>query len=147
MKLRSMSNISTKRPLQVPHHKQEQNNSCLPACVRMVMAFHGAEKSVMEIRRLLKTKLGGTNPLNVTHLREWNFEATVSFSNLDELQNHLFQEQPAIALPWSGELSYWDSAVYLDFLHAVVIIGYDAENILINDPAPSILKRLSLVSF
>jgi len=130
-----MSNKSTKPPLKVPHFEQEQHNSCLPACIRMALAFLGVEKSEHEIRKVLKTNPAGTNPLNVTHLKDWNLEAIVYFSNLDELQNHLLEKHPTIALLWTGVLSYWDSNKYFDYLHAVVVVGYDKENILINDPA------------
>lgn len=130
-----MSNRSTKITLKIPHYEQELNNSCLPACVRMVLAYFGIEKSEQSIRILLKTKPAGTNPVNLTNLRNWDIDTILSSSNLDELQNNLLQEHPAIALLWTGILSYWDSNKYLDYLHAVVVVGYDKENILVNDPA------------
>jgi len=143
-----MSSTSTKQPLKVPHYQQEQNSSCLPACVRMALAFLGIKKSEQDIRKLLKTKPAGTNPLNVIYLKDWKHEAIVSFSNLDELQNYLLQEQPVIVLLWTGELSYWDSEKYLDYLHAVVVIGYTDVEILANDPAfPEYPKAIPINEF
>ena len=130
-----MSNRSTKITLKIPHYEQELNNSCLPACVRMILAYFGIEKSEQSVRILLKTKPAGTNPINLSNLKNWDINAILSFSNLDQLQNYILQEHPAIALLWTGILSYWDSNKYLDYLHAVVVVGYDKENILINDPS------------
>ena len=64
-----MSNRFTKTTLKIPHYEQELNNSCLPACARMVLAYFGIEKSEQSIRILLKTKPAGTNPINLTNLR------------------------------------------------------------------------------
>jgi ABC-type bacteriocin/lantibiotic exporter with double-glycine peptidase domain len=101
----------------------------------MLLSYFGVPKSERDIRLLLKMKPAGTNPLNVVRLREWNLEASVTFSNLEELKSYLVQKKPPIVLLWSGKLNYWDSNEYLDYLHAVVVIGYDDEMILINDPA------------
>ena len=107
----------------------------LPAAVRMVLAFHGVETPEGTLRQILKTKPAGTNPLNVTHLKNLGFEARISFSSLEELKAYLSQGKPVIALLWTGELTHWDSTKYFDYLHTVVAIGYDDENILVNDPA------------
>lgn len=130
-----MSSISSKLRLKIPHFKQELSNSCLPACTRMLLNYFGIQKHEQEIRMLLKTKPAGTNPLNVVRLREWDVDAFVTFSNLDELKGYLTQKKPPIVLLWTGELNYWNSNENLDYLHAVVIIGYENETMLVNDPA------------
>jgi len=130
-----MSKISPKQFLKIPHYKQELNNSCLPACIRMVLSFFNITKSEQDIRRLVKIKPAGVNPLNLIHLKNWDIEVNISFSNFDILEDIITQKKPSIALLWTGELDYWDSEKYFDYLHAVVVIGIDNENILVNDPA------------
>lgn len=103
-----MSSIFSKLLLKIPHFKQELSNSCFPACVKMLLSYFGIQKSERDIRLLLKTKPAGTNPLNVVRLREWDFEASFTFSNLEELKSHLVQKKPPIVLLWSGKLNYWD---------------------------------------
>ncbi|MCI0494803.1 hypothetical protein L0Z72_07325 [candidate division KSB1 bacterium] len=51
------------------------------------------------------------------------------------MKSYLVQKKPPIVLLWSGKLNYWDSTEYLHYLHAVVVIGYDDEMMLVNDPA------------
>jgi len=122
-------------PLQVPHLKQEMDHSCLAAAARMVLDFNGLQIAESKLRSLLKTKPAGTNPLNVINLKELGVEPRMLFSGLDELRSFLSQGKPCIALLWTGELSYWDSSKYFDYLHSVVAVGYDGQNVLVNDPA------------
>lgn len=64
--------------MHVPHFEQELDYSCLPACVRMVLAFYGYECIEGELRALLKTRPGGTSPVQVMwRLPELGFEAYV----------------------------------------------------------------------
>ena len=42
--------------INVPHLSQERDNSCLPACMRMLLVFYGTHKPEDELRRLFKTK-------------------------------------------------------------------------------------------
>jgi len=130
-----MSNKSTKPLLKIPHYEQELNNSCMPACIRMVLAFHGIKKSEQDIRKLVKVKPAGVNPINVIQLKDWGLNTTISFSSFDELKELLNQKIPPIVILWTGELDHWDSEKYFDYLHAVVAIGSDENNIWINDPA------------
>ncbi len=122
-------------PLPVPHFRQEHGNSCLPACAKMVLSFCGADFAEGVLRKLLKTKPAGTNPFNVTHLKELGFEARISFSSLEELKSFLSQRKPSIVLLWTGALGYWNSTEYFDYLHSVVAVGFDREGIFVNDPA------------
>jgi len=51
--------------MNVPHFEQELDYSCLAACTRMVLAFFSAERTEAELRALLKTRPGGTSPVNL----------------------------------------------------------------------------------
>ena len=51
--------------MSVPHFEQELDYSCLAACTRMVLAFFGAGHTEAELRALLKTRCGGTSPVNL----------------------------------------------------------------------------------
>jgi len=130
-----MSSTSTKLTLKVPHYEQELANSCLPACIKIVLAYYRKEISEQNIRRIIKTRPAGTNPVNVTFLKAINIETKVLFSNLGELKHLLWSGKPMITLLWTGELSYWQSMEYMDYLHSVVVIGFDESNIILNDPA------------
>lgn len=143
-----MSSISSKLLLKIPHFEQELNHSCLPACVRMLLSYLGIQKQEQDIRILLKIKPAGTNPINVVRIREWHLEALMTFSNLEELKSYLIQNKPPIVLLWSGKLNYWNSKKYFDYLHAVVVVGYDDEMIFVYDPAfPEYPKSIPVYEF
>ncbi|RMF26161.1 MAG: hypothetical protein D6759_20150 [Chloroflexi bacterium] len=47
-------------PLPIPHFQQSTDGYCLPACVRMVLAYLQIERSEAEISHLLGTQTFGT---------------------------------------------------------------------------------------
>lgn len=122
-------------PLNVPHHLQETDSSCVPACAHMVLAFLGITQTESELRRLLKTRAYGTSVLNIRHLEILNVKTHLLSGTLEELRSAVENDQPAIVLLWTGVLNHWASENAIDYLHAVVIIGFDGENLLVNDPA------------
>ena len=64
--------------MNVPHIQQEREYSCLPACVRMVLAFYDEQRSEDELRRLLRTRVTGTSPANLMlNLPDIGFDAAV----------------------------------------------------------------------
>jgi hypothetical protein len=54
--------------LNVPHFQQELEYSCVAACVRMVLAHYGDNRSEAEVRLLLDTQPTGTRAGNVMRL-------------------------------------------------------------------------------
>ena len=52
----------------VPHYKQEHHYSCIPACVRMVLAYHGHTCSEDELRQLMGTGPHGTYARDVLRI-------------------------------------------------------------------------------
>jgi ABC-type bacteriocin/lantibiotic exporter with double-glycine peptidase domain len=117
--------------MNVPHFQQELDYSCLPACVRMVLAFYGEQRSELELRRLLKTRVTGTSPAAVMmRLPEIGFEAQVLEASRYLLRKHIESDEPCIAHIWTATLPHWSD----DVVHAVVVTDLDDDTIWINDP-------------
>lgn len=118
------------------HHQQEHSASCLAACVVMMLSSWKVEVTEAEVRRIIKTKpYSGAHPVNLLRLSElgflgWPFEGTV-----DDLQQRLDRGTPVIAFLWTGSLSYWAKKAGVDYLHAVVVVGWSETSVWIHDPA------------
>ena len=118
--------------MNVPHFEQELDYSCLPACVRMVLAFHGKSATESELRALLKTRPGGTSPLRLMiRLPDVGFEAHVYTGSQADLRACLTAGQPCIVHVWTLPLPHWDS----EAIHALVVSDISAESAWIHDPA------------
>ena len=59
--------------LKVRHCRQEFNYSCVAACVRMVLAHHGQNRTEAELRQLLNTPPDGTPTRNLTVVASLGF--------------------------------------------------------------------------
>lgn len=107
------------------HHQQEHSASCLAACVVMILSSWQIEVTEAEVRRIIRTKpYSGAHPVNLLRLGElgflgWPFEGTV-----DDLQQRLDRGIPLIAFLWTGSLAYWAEKAGVDYLHAVVVVGW-----------------------
>src|SRR5438876_1151758 len=75
--------------LKVPHFRQELEYSCIPACVRTVLAHYGDIRTEADLRLLLDTKPTGTRAGNLMRLSGSDFEVHLRSSNLVELQQVL----------------------------------------------------------
>jgi ABC-type bacteriocin/lantibiotic exporter with double-glycine peptidase domain len=135
-----MLNIS----LSVPHFKQEFDYSCVAACVRMVLAFHGRSFSEADLRQLLDTRPSGTVVRNVLRLASLGFDVQLDSSNLALLAAALMAGTPPIVFFETGPLDYW----LRDCAHVAVVVGLEVDAVSLNDPyfdpAP---QRTSLTSF
>ncbi len=113
--------------MRVPHLEQELDYSCLPACVRMVLAFYGHKCAEAELRILLKTRPGGTSPLQVMwRLPELRFEAHVQTGSQPILRETLAAGRPCIVHVWTQPLTHWQEEV----IHALVVTDITEEGIL-----------------
>lgn len=120
-----------KRFLPVPHFKQELDYSCLPACVRMVLAFYGQEYEEARLHALLKTRPGGTSPVQVMlRLPEMGFDAYVRSGSLSLLRELLNVEIPCVVHLWTPPLPYWS----VEAIHAVVVVAIAEDRVLVHDP-------------
>ncbi len=116
--------------LNVPHHQQELEYSCVAACVRMVLAHYGDIRTEAELRSLLDTQPTGTRTGNVMRLPGPAFKVYVRSSNLGELQRILADNQPAIVFLKTGFLKYWS----MDIFHTAVFVGLDSVTAALHDP-------------
>lgn len=129
---------SKKKPsvlLRKKHFKQELKASCVSAAARMLLYYHGIiDVSEAELRRILKTKPHGTHLFNLLFLRDekrWNLAVEIEVGSPNDLYaNILLHKIPIIVFVNTKFLSHWNEAAY----HVVLVVGYDDETFIINDP-------------
>lgn len=118
--------------MNVPHFEQELSYSCLPACVRMVLAFWGHETSAKNLRILFKTRPAGTSPVKLLlQLPSLGFNATIHTASQSLLRQYLEAGFPCITHVDTEFLPHWSEGV----IHAVVITAVDNESVTLNDPS------------
>jgi ABC-type bacteriocin/lantibiotic exporter with double-glycine peptidase domain len=131
--------------LNVPHHKQELPYSCVAACVRMILAHHGCQRTETELRLLLGTTSGGTPARNLLRVGSLGFRVALRSSNLSELLAAVAASTPPIVFLQTGSLPNWA----LDIAHVAVFVGADAANVYLNDPffdsAPQVVPLASFL--
>ena len=135
--------------IRLRHHQQEHSASCLAACVVMVLSRWQVEIAEMEVRRIIKTKpYSGTHPVNLLHLSELDFFAWPSEGTTDNLRQQVSSGVPVIAFLWTGALQYWTQREGVDYLHAVVVVGWTETAVWVHDPAlPQGPHEISWVEF
>jgi ABC-type bacteriocin/lantibiotic exporter with double-glycine peptidase domain len=116
--------------LSVPHFKQEFPFSCLAACVRMVLAYHGRTCSEDEVRQLLGTVPQGTPARAILRVAALGFDVQLRFTNLGELNAALNAGTPPVVFVNTGDLDYWS----FDCAHVLVVVGMDVTSLSVNDP-------------
>jgi len=121
--------------LKKQHYKQETNFSCVPAAARIILNYLGVEvRSDAYLRKILKTKATGTNVFNLCYLKDekdWNVDVKSDLGTLSLTEDYLEKENlPVIILVDTLLLEYWDTST----AHVLVVVGFDKENIVVNDP-------------
>lgn len=101
----------------------------------MLLDYHGITAvSEAELRRILKTKAGGTNLMNLFFLKDekrWQLDVEIHKSTINDLcSTVLYQKVPVIVFVDTAPLSYWNESAY----HVVLVVGYDEEAVIVNDP-------------
>jgi len=120
--------------LQIPHFQQSAEGYCLPACVRMVLAYWGLSRSETAIRRVLGTRVFGTPTFAVERLRQWDVQVVYREWTVPQLLTMLEMGQPVILFLRTGFLDYWQQ----DVAHAVVVVDYEEnQRFWLHDPALS----------
>jgi ABC-type bacteriocin/lantibiotic exporter with double-glycine peptidase domain len=121
--------------LQKKHFKQELKASCVAAAARMLLDYHGISGvSEAELRRILKTKPKGTHLASLLFLKDekhWSLDVEISEGTPNELFAKIsINKIPVIVFVDTASLPHWDEAT----THVVLVIGYDEEAVIINDP-------------
>lgn len=117
--------------LPVPHLEQASEGDCLPVCAAMVLAYLQEPVDPVRIARLLDTHEFGTVAPQIRKLADWGYKVTYQSGSLTTLRNLLAADLPPIVFVWTGDLPYWS----VNTPHALVVVGMDDENILVNDPS------------
>lgn len=121
--------------LEKRHYKQELKASCVAASALIILDYLGCPAiDEAYLRKILKTKPIGTNIANLLFLKdEKNFkvEVLLEYMSIQDLNEHLVDEQiPLIVLVDTSFLSYHD----IKAAHAIVVVGFENDNIIVNDP-------------
>lgn len=109
------------------HFFQAYPFSCVPTCLRMVLASFGVEKSEAELRSLCGCDETGTTPSNVVKAAlECGFKAYKSNLVFEDLEALISQNlNPIVYLRISEEASY---------SHAVVVYEVTNKKVFVLDP-------------
>ena len=121
--------------LPVLHQIQHEQADCLVACAAMVLEYCGISYQYSRLSRLLKTRKQGTVFGNLVLLRKLGVDVQVSesndFDNISLITASIKDSNPLIVAVLTSELqTYWTERA----LHAVVVVGIDGPNVMINDP-------------
>lgn len=118
--------------LSVPHFQQSDDGYCLPACVRMTLAYLGIEKPEQEVSKLLGSQEFGTPSFAVLQLTKVGLQVAYRSWSTAELLASLSAGSPMIVFVRTGFLDYSQE----DFAHALVVVGgEDEKNFWVQDPA------------
>jgi predicted double-glycine peptidase len=129
------------KKISVPHYKQDTEHTCGPASLRMVTDFLGIVKTEDELARLAGTsEERGTSPEDLKRVAEsLGLHVYVkSPSSVLELKNLIDSGLPVI-------VSYYDKVE--EELHYSVIIGYQEDFLIFNDPWYGEEYRMKIVDF
>ena len=122
--------------LHIPHLPQTNphgRNSCVPAAIRMVLAFQGIAYEEEALCDALETQPAGTAVLNVLlfHQHVPRCHVEVASASFNDLARWIDEGIPPIAFVTTGPLSFWQIAC----LHALVVVDIDDASVWVHDPA------------
>lgn len=117
--------------LPVRHLRQHNDADCLAACAAMLLDYLRIEVKYDRLLKLLKVKSFGTPGQNLRLLVGLGIQVTYREGSMEELNQHIANGIPCITLVRTRELNYWSYGTD----HAVVVVGFDDQNMYVNDPA------------
>lgn len=131
--------------LAVPHFSQQLPHTCLPACVRMILAYWGKEHTEAELAKACGTvPLLGTRPESViVGLESLGYHA-LWFENatVERLLELFANDLPVIVFLRAADLPYGRAGV-----HAAVVVDIEGDQVTCLDPALDHAERLGLPPF
>ncbi len=113
------------------HYRQSSPAACLPACVRMVLAAMGDERTEEQLAAVMGSYEFGTPASRVTRLTDLGYKVQFSPSSLGELQTCLVQGQFPIVFVRADMLSWADFGGF----HALVLVEVTPTDVSLLDPA------------
>lgn len=122
--------------LLVPHRMQMAIGYCLPACIEMLLAYYGIERTQSDLMSRL-TQIGdvGVVASSVLRLASRGLAVQRRRGDLPDLLELLDRRIPAILEVKTGNLPYWSE----DTDHALVFSGAEGHDMrdtaIVNDPA------------
>ena len=120
--------------LSLPVEQREQITpaGCLSACVQMVLGYLGIETGQGELNRLLGLTAAGIPASHLVRLEaQFGVHVGLMHGTAESLKQALVGQTPPIVFVRTAELAHWT----VDTQHAVVVVGYDYDSFLVNDPA------------
>lgn len=119
------------RVLSLPHFQQSAAGYCLLACVRMVLAYLGLDRSETDVSRVLGAQPFGIPSFAVRRLGIWGLEVDYREWTIPQLLSVLESGQPIILFVRTGFLDHWQR----DVAHAIVIVGVkERQRFWLHDP-------------
>jgi ABC-type bacteriocin/lantibiotic exporter with double-glycine peptidase domain len=117
--------------LEVAPLRQTLPQTCLPACLCMVLEYLGRKHSEEELARICGTRRIGTRPTDaVEGLENLGYDCALARGiGLDELSSYLLDDRPVIAF-----LRLEDYSANVAGAHAVVVTGVSDEEVVFVDP-------------
>ncbi|HEY86212.1 MAG TPA: C39 family peptidase [Chloroflexi bacterium] len=116
--------------LPIPHYKQLGDYNCLPACARMVLQYLNRDINEADLAVQLGATAMGTSGSRLLRLQSRTLDVFFGPFTLPLLYDTLDAGVPVIILVSTVFLDYRQD----DFAHAVVVVGYTEQHILVNDP-------------
>ncbi len=126
--------------IDIPYRSQHDQDAqltradCGPACVAMLLEWRGIGATVDSITR--RTSMGATNAGQLMAVAAYHGLKLQRFNNMEmaDLERWLQMGKPLIALIKYSELGSGRQDLNYPGLHWLVVVGFDAGNIYVNDP-------------
>lgn len=124
--------------LKVKPHFQEKNDTCGPACLKIILDFYGIKKSEKSLVKLCKTTKEGTKANDlIKAAKKFKLSGFIKDnSRIEDLKENLHQKIPVI-VDWFLE----------DDGHYSIVAKMDKKHIFLQDPSIGKIRKIKLSKF